>query len=225
MEKFDLEKILNSEVINVTKDALEVALDSVMDDSILKDIPVLGSLVGMVKIGLNIRDKAFVKTLCSFLYQLNETSYEQRHKVITKINENNDFQSRLGEKLVFILEKASDTEKATYIGSLFRHVLYNELGYNMFIRCAETINNVFILDLKWFLSKRHMSFNYCTQSDSLMYGGILVKVNANPLELVNNGRNLTYKMTDVGNCLHKYLGNQDTKLESINETPNDKDKW
>ncbi len=51
---------LSDEVFNAGSDLLEAGLDSIMEDGLLKEIPVISSAVSLFKIGNDIRRRLFM---------------------------------------------------------------------------------------------------------------------------------------------------------------------
>ncbi len=51
----------NSDLQNVTIDLAEVCADSLMQDGIIKDVPIIGTIIGMIKSAIQIKDHLFLK--------------------------------------------------------------------------------------------------------------------------------------------------------------------
>lgn len=45
----------------------EIAIDSIIKDPILKEIPILGSVFNVIKLSLNIQDRIFINKLKTFI--------------------------------------------------------------------------------------------------------------------------------------------------------------
>jgi hypothetical protein len=59
--------ILSSEAVGLAKDYTEIALDSMLNDGLLKDIPIIGSVMGIFKIGTTIRENHTIRKIATFL--------------------------------------------------------------------------------------------------------------------------------------------------------------
>ncbi len=57
---------------DLTVEYAELGLDGILDDGIIKDIPILRTAVGLAKIGLNVRDRIYAKKIYGFLAQVNK---------------------------------------------------------------------------------------------------------------------------------------------------------
>ncbi|MDZ7740300.1 MAG: hypothetical protein U5Q03_00650 [Bacteroidota bacterium] len=58
---------------------------------------------------------------------------------------------KIGEKLIFILDKCDDYLDAKYVGQFFRGFLENKITYEEFLKGARIIQDIFIGDLEYFL--------------------------------------------------------------------------
>ena len=152
--------------------------------------------------------------------------------MIKRINESDSYKTKVGEKLIFILEKADDLVKAQLIGQLFNAVLENQLGYSMFLRCSEAINNTFESDLLWFLKRvdpKSIKHIKGLEKESLINSGIMKAVSAEGATLMGSSSfDLKYNISDAGSCLKKYLGSNhvddDDLLKDLNDDGS-KNKW
>jgi len=228
MSNIDIEKTLSSEYTSITKDILEVGLDSILDDGILKDFPLIGGFVSLGKIGITINDRIFIKKLIHFLYETQNIPKHKREEVINKINESNKYQLSVGEKIIFILDKADSISKAKHVGKLFRYVLEEKIGYEMYSRCVNAINMIYDSDLTHFLKTQITDFSGSIEKDGLINSGILKVVSAEG-ETTMGGSvfELKYIISEVGECLRKYLGDKEEDwnyLQSLVQD-NSKNKW
>jgi hypothetical protein len=60
-------------------------LDSFLDNGLVKDIPVLGTIVGLYKSSISISDKLFIKKVLHFLAELKDIPQDKRSEQIQKI--------------------------------------------------------------------------------------------------------------------------------------------
>jgi hypothetical protein len=145
------ETIRNSDLQNVSADLAEIVLDSMLSDGVLKDLPIVGSIIGLSKTALNIKDALFLKKIIHFLSELSEISTEQRQEMIDLINKSDKQKIKVGEKLIFILDKCDDFLDAKYIGQFFCGFLENKITYEEFLKGARIIQDIYIGDLEYFL--------------------------------------------------------------------------
>lgn len=83
VESFD-ETLEKSNLLNTFSQVGEFAIDQAIQNDLLKDIPVFGLLVSGYKTVVNIKDFNLTKKVFRFLYNLRDTTPEQRQKFISK---------------------------------------------------------------------------------------------------------------------------------------------
>ena len=66
----------------------EIAIDSIINEDFLRDVPLIGTLVGAGKCIKNLYDAHFAKKLIAFLIPLKDTTPEERAKAISKWENN-----------------------------------------------------------------------------------------------------------------------------------------
>ena len=141
-----------SDLQNVTISLAEVFADSLMKDGIAKDIPIIGSVIGLGKTAIGIKESLFLKKVIYFISELKNISSAKRHKMIDKIDNSRKFRTKVGEKLLYIIDKCDDHEKAQIIARLFSAFLLETISYEEFLRASHIVDQLIIDDLKWFIN-------------------------------------------------------------------------
>ena len=62
------ETIKDDNFQDLIMDLGETAIDAVLDEGVLKEIPILGSFLGVARATMSIQDKLFTKKLLTFLH-------------------------------------------------------------------------------------------------------------------------------------------------------------
>ncbi len=157
MEKLNLpdtfqDTIRNTDLSDISKDLVESSIDSFLSDGILKEIPIVKSILGIIKVSSNISEYLFLKKIISFLNEIKEIDPKKRKEEIDKIDSSERYRIKVGEKLLYILDRSDDYEKAEYIAKLFVALLEEKISYDDFIRGSNAINTLSIPDFRLFLS-------------------------------------------------------------------------
>jgi hypothetical protein len=135
----------SKELMNLGKDFTELGLDSLLEDGIIKEIPILRTIVAICKIHMNIRDRLFLKKVVGFLAQIADTNETQREEFV---NENCKDKKNFEETVLLILEHADRFEKTALIGKIFKACILKKILYADAITLSEMVNKVFWNDLK-----------------------------------------------------------------------------
>jgi len=146
------ETISKSDLTNLSADYGEVLIDSFLKDGFLKEIPIIGTVLGLGKLGFAINDYIFLKKMLGFLSNIKQVPKEKREKMIQKIESSENYQKNVGQTLLLIINKHDDFEKPKVIGKIFSAFLNEEIDYEMFLRLSNSIDRIFLPDLQVFIN-------------------------------------------------------------------------
>ena len=146
----------------------EVALDAVMQDGVLRDIPLVGSLLGLGRAALTIRDRVFLNKLRHLLTEIVDVPVEQRQEMIDEINQSEDFTIKVGEKLLYIVDRCEDHQASGLVGILFRAFLEGSLDYSDFLRLTLIVDRMHFDDLMVFARSE---WEHCPAEEASAYLG------------------------------------------------------
>jgi hypothetical protein len=217
-----VETIKNNELQSVTAEIAETIIDSALNEGMFRDIPLIGTIIGITKGLISIQDRLFTKKLLSFLFELRDIPTEQRNEQILKIESSDKYGKNVGEKLLFIIEKTSDSQKASMIGKLFANFLTEEISYNDFIRCSEIMNKSSIHSLIDFINGDFTAVPIDDEDDFINSGLFiieepkieLVKINVTKSEFGVDVDEVEYRVKGIfwsalvsknGKIIRKYL--------------------
>jgi hypothetical protein len=148
-----LEKTLkDSDLQNVTIELAETFTDNLLNEGLLKDIPLLGTIIGLANAWFNLSERLLVKKLIYFLSKLQDISAEKRKNMINTIEKSSKYKINIGEKLIYIVDKCDDHTMAEYVAELFTSFLNNKISYSDFLRGSAIIQKLFIQDLEQFIN-------------------------------------------------------------------------
>lgn len=160
----------DSDLQNLGIDMAEVAIDSVLSAGLLKDVPIVGTLVSLSKVGANVHDKLFLKKIMSFLNGLKDISVEDRNKIIREIDESKKYRIKVGEKLLYIIDKCDDYEISELVSLVFKYFIKGNITYNEFLKVATILNNITVADFKWFIKDGRRCHNIGDAGDLISTG-------------------------------------------------------
>ncbi|KIC62883.1 hypothetical protein [Chryseobacterium taiwanense] len=178
MEENKFNQIIKSENFALASDLSEVVLDSFIDNEILKDIPMIGTISKLLSLGTTINDRLFTKKLLHFLRELENIDQNLILKEIQYIDDSKKYNQKVGEKILEVINRVDSDDKPKVIGKLFRNFLLKKITYFEFLRLSHIIENVFILDLLILSkSKEHITL----KNNKITY----LPLNENSKELFN----------------------------------------
>lgn len=206
------ETIKNEKFQEYISDITEVYLDSFLDDGVIKDIPILGLLLKTKNIFGTIQEKLFTKKLYSFLKQLENTSADKRVKQIEKIDNDINYKTKVGEKILYLINSAEDAEKSEFIGLLFKNFLEEVIVYDDFLRCVNCINKINTVDLKLFVENGY--YRSEKVSDVYLNAGLItfkfLKPEKDDRMVLRGEYKINFKTSEIGDLIIKLFKNKES---------------
>lgn len=193
----------NSELSSLAKDYAELAIDGVMDDGLLKDIPLVGTIIGVMKFGNSVNKHLLAKKIYNFLFQLHTIPLEKRIKKIDQINESKEYQSSVGEMILEILEKIESDGKPEVIGKLFKSYIEENIDFHTFLRLSHIVKNIFYYDLLLLLNYDEHDYLYDGNTDQLESSG-LTSYNINAWEKPSPKENCSGEIMKNGKLIVEF---------------------
>ncbi len=147
-----LHSITSNETSNVLSDLSEVGLDtittSIINNELIARIPVVGTLVGLTKGVIDYRQRRYISKILSFLTETSKTNEDSRKKFEEKIAINPAECLKAGETVMDIIDKVTSTEKAIFIGRVFRAYMSEQsISTKDLIQMCEIIERTYVDDL------------------------------------------------------------------------------
>jgi len=170
-----IEKTLEiSDLANINIDLAEVIMDSLMNDGILKDLPIISSLVGITKFGLRTSELLLLRKILKFLTQLDSTTIEERQRFIANVETKETYNKKVGLALILILDKLEDLEKPEIIGKILAANIKGTIDYQTFLRLSYIVQKLFIPDLAYLRKiKNGIEVSY-EKMDELYLSGLMI---------------------------------------------------
>jgi hypothetical protein len=147
-----IETLRSSDLAEIVQDFGEVALDSILDDDLVKEVPVIGTIVRLGKVSITIRDRFLVRKVLLFLEGLSDVPQVQRKEFLRKIEDDDSFEKRVGETLIMLLDRCDHLDKPRLMSKLFSAYIKEEIDYDEFLRYSIAIDRAFIKDLDGLLA-------------------------------------------------------------------------
>jgi hypothetical protein len=143
-----IESIADSDLSEVAIDTSEIVLDSLLEDGVLKDIPIFGWAVKAFKAQRSIRDGLFLKKVALFAKGARTVSGQKREEFKKRINDDKEHRKRVGESLLLFLERHERLEKSLLLGRLFAAHLNSNITYAEFSQLAAALDKSVVEDLE-----------------------------------------------------------------------------
>jgi hypothetical protein len=145
IEHFDISRSLEVSMIDkslkeLTTDVVELSIDSLFEESVLRNLPIIKTFYNLYSFGVSIQDKLFLKKVLSFLNQISDIPAKKREDFIQKVKDDKKYRIKIGEKLLYILDSCNDHESSERVGFLFRFFLEEKITRSEFEKISFIIS-------------------------------------------------------------------------------------
>ena len=208
MKEGELEESLISVLGNtgghdLLQDAGELALDAVLSDGLIKDIPVVSTLVSLYKMAMGAQGYVFTRKVKGFFCELSKIPKVDRDKFANRLNSDKETASKTGEVLVCLLQRLDDLQKAAMLARAFGGYVYGDYDYLTFRRLSLAVDRCLIEDLGLLDRLKKASPLDAYIGDGLVSAG-LAQVNAIPRIKFDNWQP-SYLLTPLGKLFQRVV--------------------
>jgi hypothetical protein len=134
----------------------ETALDMVLDDGVMKDIPIIGTAISLFKAGDNIKAFLFAKKILTFLQELETLSIKEREDFFSKNISSAKEEEKLSETLLLSIDSSERIDSCRFLGRTVRLYIAGEINkryFDLYCIAAKRMNDYLIVQLKQFYDK------------------------------------------------------------------------
>jgi len=132
---------------DLIQEAAEFSLDAVLDDGLVKDIPIVGAVAKLYSVAVGAQGYVFAKKIRKFLVELSSIPQQQREDFARKLEEDKKLRERTVETVVTLLDKLDDLQKARLLARAFAGYVRNEFDFSTFQRLAAAVDRCLVADL------------------------------------------------------------------------------
>lgn len=201
----DFEKSLFNDSIDIIGDYMEIGIDSFIEEGILSEVPIIKSIVSVLKMGKNVHDRNLLKQTLTFIKEFNSRNISKDKLVAYKSAiENNPKkgEEELGRVLI-LLNNYIDTEKSIMLARLYRAYINKIINWNEFCEFSEIINRLFIQDIQILKGIKDRNIDIMNNHEDefrieRLYSLGLIGLSFNPVTYddlknghINSGRNIS----------------------------------
>lgn len=133
--------------LDLAADLGEVALDSFLQDGLLREVPVLGSLVNAVKVARSVPDKILAIKVRRMLQALDAVKGPVKKAIVAGTLGNAKERRKAGEVVLFAIDAADDLIKADYLGYLLCAYVEKKISLGEFRLFVHAVNASFLDDI------------------------------------------------------------------------------
>ena len=147
-----INSIASTNLRDMVIDSAEIALDAVMDEGILKEIPFFGFWTKTYGVVTAVREQLFIKKVYSFLRELRDVTTKERRKFVENLGDIKE-QRKAGEAIILLLDRMDNMAKPVVVGKLYRACIQGHISHDDFLRISTMVERVYYDDLEYLVTK------------------------------------------------------------------------
>ena len=152
MSEYELEGKKNmNEISSVTMEngivTCDYFIDKITESKYFDGFPIISQTLAILRAGKLISNFLYTKKIYAFLdgIKSDKMDSDRFSDAMKKLNKNPE---KFQEELLFLIEKAENTEKAKLLGYFTRYLALGEISYDDFLLFTNAVNNIQISFLK-----------------------------------------------------------------------------
>lgn len=145
---------LESDVIDQIGEFAELGIDAIMDEGILKNVPIVSTAIALYRIGNSIRERHSIKKLAIFIQQIHHACLDEAKRQEYRQNFVSDekFRSQELEYILILIDRYLGFEKPRLLAKLYLAYLDGIIIWQEFTMYAEVIDRFLLLDCSTLVS-------------------------------------------------------------------------
>ncbi len=136
------DKLLNelfNPTLDLSIDYSEIYIDDIIENEIIKEIPIVKSIIGVIKSGISINQFWFTKKLLTFIQEFNSGNItsEKIQAFKLKLKSEDKFSKKIAEKLMIFIDRNIEINQTKITANLFKSFVNQSISF-------EELNNILI---------------------------------------------------------------------------------
>ncbi len=145
---------LKDQVVDYFAEGLEPLVDKLINDDLLKDLPILGTVVRLARISRTVTDRIYLSKMSRFLFAPTTIKDEDRQKFRERLQADEKLRKKTGEVVILLLDRFDDLEKPEMLAKILAAFIKGEIDFDQFRRFASVIDLAYLEDLKELIARR-----------------------------------------------------------------------
>ena len=150
----EIVNLLDSEHVgSILRDFVEVVLDSLVKEGVLRDIPVVNILDNLRKTYGAITEQLITNKIKRFWEELSNLSSEERREFVEWMNQNPKQKAVVGETVLLLIDSENSVKKPLIIARLLEHCSLGNISDDNFTELVRRVNRLYNMsDLNYLTS-------------------------------------------------------------------------
>lgn len=138
--------IESDDIQGAAAELAEAGLDQLLAEGFLRDVPILGTVLGVIRTAGAVRDLLLAKKLGLFLRALQSVPVNERKHFHDSLGTQVE-RRKTGEALLLLLDRLDDMDKPELVGRVFRAFIRGDVEGDALRQMAASVDRLFITHL------------------------------------------------------------------------------
>ncbi|HEY0921510.1 hypothetical protein [Rheinheimera pacifica] len=197
LEESIFQSVKSKDLCNLVLDAGEVAMDSLLDDGVARDIPIFGSLVKVCNAYHSVREKIFARKIYKFLSEISLTPAPERAQILEDIANSKGGMNAAGVAVLELVDKLDSDIKPELVGKLFNACGSGYISTADFLRLSDVISKIYISDLLILQDALPTGVATVQQKNIFLSLGLMIFSVKNPARASTTGTSMLQVASDI----------------------------
>ncbi len=133
---------ISQEGTSILSDCAEIALDSILEDGLLKEVPFVSTAISLYRIGKSIHEREHIRKLASFLDEIRQHTTDEatREEYLRKLREYPKKRDKELEYVLVIIDRYIGYDKPRMLAKLYLAFLQDVIDWERFTIYSEVID-------------------------------------------------------------------------------------
>lgn len=167
---------MKDEIRYLIEEGGELALDSILPEGIVRDLPIIGPAFSLIKIGKDIHDRVFIEKLKSFTQEIDKNqAWKEKFCDADECN-------KISKQLLYVVDSCDDDDKLRLIGAAFNNFAKGNIDRIRFFYIVNMISKSFYPFLKVLLDIDEVNTRFTNDGKKYDYDAIAHLLNIGALD-------------------------------------------
>jgi hypothetical protein len=138
---------MKKNIIPVVKEISEILIDKILDDGLVKDVPIINIIHLMCNAHNSISDNLLLNKIEKFLFKLDSIDSKDRINLFQKLEKEPRLKQKTSIYILELFDKIDDENKVTMIFKIFKAYNNEEIDYETFYRLNKVTKEISSIDI------------------------------------------------------------------------------
>jgi hypothetical protein len=191
-----VDSVRSDSLRDLVLDAGEVAIDSLVNDGVARDIPFFGMMVRGYQSVISIREGIFTRKLYKFLREISKSSKEMRENIMQEVADKKGGTVAAGTAILDLIDKLDADVKPELVGKLFNACADQLISVDDYLRLSDVISKIYLDDLR-LLSDPHPSGLASVQQKNIFLANGLMSLGLRNPSRSGSGASMLQMASDI----------------------------